>query len=398
MGLDFFRFLRSRNGRGSLERVDPATLVEAAQEYQIREMCFNACVGLIASAVGRCVVRTFVGRKETQGAEYYLWNIEPNANQSSTAFWHKAMYKLCAENEVLIVPTRKRKGADAIVVADSWERPLDYPAREREYRGVTVGEVQYDKTFCEGEVIHLQLNHRDTVPVVNALYQSYYKLYQTAVSAMSWSRGQHWKVHVDRMAQGDEDWQKQFTAYLQQQVKPFFAADGGILPEYDGYKFENVGATSGRYTTETTRDIRALIDDIMDFTAQGFRIPPVLIRGGVESTADARQRFLSDCIDPICDQLQEEICRKRYGFEAWSRGDYARVDSSCIEHFDLLGNASQVERLVGAGPFDINEILRSLGRETIDEPWANSHYMTLNFGPVDKDREKNDGKGGNDEA
>lgn len=395
MGLDFFRFLRSRNGRGTLERVDPAAIVEAAQEYQIREMCFHACVGLIASAVSRCTVRTFVNHRETRGEEHYLWNVEPNANQSSTAFWNKVIFKLCAENEVLIVPTRKRKGADALVVADQWEKPLDYPSREREYRGVTVGEVAYDKTFRESEVIHLQLNHRDIAPVINALYQSYYRLYQSAVNALSWSRGQHWKVHIDRMAQGDEDWQKQFTAYLQQQVKPFLTNDGGILTEYDGYKFENAGASTGRAAAETTRDIRALIDDILDFTAQGFRIPPVLIRGGVESTADARQRFLTDCIDPICNQLQEEICRKRYGFEAWIRGDYARVDSSCIEHFDLLGNASQLERLVGAGPYSINDILRSLGEEPISEEWAEAHYMTLNNGPIQGPAEEQQ-KGGED--
>ena len=128
-----------------------------------------------------------------------------------------------------------------------------------------------------------------------------------------------------------------------------------------------------------TRDIRALIEDIFEFTARSFLIPAVLVQGTVEGTADANNRFLTYCIDPLCDQLQEEINRKRYGYEEWKRGNYLRVDSSSIIHFDIFENAANVEKLIGSGAFTINDVRRAAGQSAIPELWADEHFMTLNI-------------------
>ena len=108
-------------------------------------------------------------------------------------------------------------------------------------------------------------------------------------------------------------------------------------------------------------------------------MPPVLVNGGVEGTADANARFLTNCIDPLCDQLQEEITRKRYGYDAWLRGDYIKLDSSAILHFDMFENAANVEKLVGSGAYTINDVRRAANQPPINEPWADQHYMTLNI-------------------
>ena len=92
---------------------------------------------------------------------------------------------------------------------------------------------------------------------------------------------------------------------------------------------------------------------------------------------------MTGCIDPICDQLQEEINRKRYGYDRMRAGDYLRVDTSSIRHFDMFANAANVEKLVGSGAFTINDVLRSAGLPTIPEPWADEHYMTKNIAALD---------------
>ena len=105
----------------------------------------------------------------------------------------------------------------------------------------------------------------------------------------------------------------------------------------------------------------------------------VLSSGKVEAAGDAHARFLTDCIDPICDQWQEEANRKRYGFVQWKAGNYIRVDSSSILHFDLFANAANVEKLVGSGAFTINDVLKAANREPINEEWADKHYLTKNI-------------------
>lgn len=373
--LNFFRWLRGDDGTPETVKVSCQELFSAAQEYQIRELSFWVCVNMVANALGRCEFRTWQGNEETRGREYYLWNVSPNVNQNSSAFLHKLVAKLYMDNEALIVSTLPREGLDALVVADRWEEPEQWPSRQNEYRGITVGDYAYQYPIYENQVLHLKLNHTNMRPILNGLYQSYYRLVSAAMKAYAWDNGQHWKVHVNQIARGDKGWAEKFQAMITEQVKPFLDSNGAILPEFDGYTYENVGGGS----TRDTRDIRAMIEDIFDFTARGFLIPSVLVNGSVEGTADANTRFLTNCIDPLADQLQEEINRKRYTFAEWQRGDYLRVDTSSIIHFDMFANAANVEKLVGSGAFTINDVLRAANQAPIAEPWADEHFMTLNI-------------------
>ena len=376
--LNFFRWLMG-NKRSEPVEVTCQNLLEAAQEYQIRELSFWVCVNMVANALGRSEFRTFRGNEEIREREYYLWNISPNTNQNSSAFLHKLVTKLYQNNEALIVSTQPRGDLQSLVVADAWEEPEQWPSRENVYRGIVVDDYQYPDPLYENSVLHLRLNHTNMRPVINALYNSYYRMVSAAVRSYTWGRGQHWKVHVSQLAQGDDTWKEKFQAMISDQMKPFLESDGAILPEFDGYAYENVG---GNEKTGDTRDIRAMIEDIFDFTARGFLIPSVLVNESIEGTADANTRFLTNCIDPLADQIQEEINRKRYGYEGWKKGDYLRVDTSSIIHFDMFANAANVEKLVGSGAFTINDVLRAANQAPIHESWANEHFMTLNISPM----------------
>ena len=167
---------------------------------------------------------------------------------------------------------------------------------------------------------------------------------------------------------------------MEEQVKPFFTSDNAVLPEFNGYLYEELGERSG----SDTRDIRAMYDDIFDFTARAFNIPTVLMSGQVAGTEDALNRWLTVCIDPLCDQLQEEANRKRYGLEEWKKGNYLRIDTSCLIHFDVFANASNVDKLVGSGTFSVNEIRRAAGQPRIEEDWADRHMITKNYATIEE--------------
>ena len=378
MGLHFFDIFRPKEGKQKIVEVTCKELFEAAQEFQIRNLCFWICVDMIANAMGRCEFRTFRENQEIHEREYYLWNYEPNVNQNSTMFLHKFVSKLYEENETLIISTRGRNGGDALVVADDWQDPEDWPARQNEYTGVQAGDLVYSKTFRENDVLHLRLNHCNIKPVLDGMYRSYYRLLNAAMKNYQWNHGQHWKVHVSQLASGEDGWAEKFQKMIEAQIKPFLESNGAVLPEFDGYEYENVGGNA-KGNEEDTRDIRAMVEDIFDFTARTFLIPAVLVNGKVEGTENANKRFLTNCIDPICDQLQEEIVRKRYGYEQWKAGDFLRVDSSSILHFDIFENAANVEKLVGSGAYTINDVRRAANESTINEPWADEHFMTLNI-------------------
>lgn len=376
MGIKFWDWLSGGKARSpTTVEITCRELMAAAQEFQLRDMSFWICANMIANAVGRCEFRTFRDGKEIREREHYLWNVEPNVNQNSTAFLHKLVAKLLVDGEALVISTRQREGYDALVVADAWLQNGDYPSRQNEYINVQVGDVSYEKTFREREVLHLKLNHINVKPVLDGLYGAYWRLISAAMKRYEWDKGQHWKVHVGQLASGAEDFTENFSRMIEQQVKTFLDSNGAILPEFDGYAYTNEGGKSG----VELADIQTQMKDVLGFTAKALQIPAVLVDGSIQGTEDAQGRFLTGCIDPICDQLQEEINRKRYGYDRMRAGDYLRVDTSSIRHFDMFANAANVEKLVGSGAFTINDVLRSAGLPTIPEPWADEHYMTKNI-------------------
>ena len=366
-------------------------LWEAAEEYRLRELAFHVCVNMIANAVGKCEFLTFREGKPLREKEYWLWNVEPNVNQNSTAFLHKLIYQLYSQNEALVIATRHRSGEEMLVVAEDFHQEHSYPQKQNEYTQVRVGEVTYQKTFRENEVLHFRLHHQNVRPVLDAMTGSFTRMLQLAEKNYRWGAGKHMKVHVSQTSQGDEDSQAQLREILEKQVKPFFNADSALLPEFDGYDYQGFPEKAA---APTTRDIRSLADDIFDFTARGLLIPPVLIFGDVAGTQDAMTRWLTTCIDPLCDQLQEEINRKRYGRELFSQGSYLQIDTTTILHFDMFQNAAAVEKLIGSGAFSIDDVLAAAGKPVIGEPWSKAHWLTLNISPMEQAARPVTGKGG----
>ena len=366
-------------------------LWEAAEEYRLRELAFHVCVNMIANAVGKCEFLTFREGKPLREKEYWLWNVEPNVNQNSTAFLHKLIYQLYSQNEALVIATRHRSGEEMLVVAEDFHQEHSYPQKRNEYTQVRVGEVTYQKTFRENEVLHFRLHHQNVRPVLDAMTGAFTRMLQLAEKNYRWGAGKHMKVHVSQTSQGDEDSQAQLREILEKQVKPFFNSDSALLPEFDGYDYQGFPEKAA---APTTRDIRSLADDIFDFTARGLLIPPVLIFGDVAGTQDAMTRWLTTCIDPLCDQLQEEINRKRYGRELFSQGSYLQIDTTTILHFDMFQNAAAVEKLIGSGAFSIDDVLAAAGKPVIGEPWSKAHWLTLNISPIEEAARPVTGKGG----
>ena len=126
-----------------------------------------------------------------------------------------------------------------------------------------------------------------------------------------------------------------------------------------------------------------MADDISDFTAKGFGIPPALAKGDIAGIKDAVISYLTFCIDPLVDMLAEEINRKRNGMLEFVKGTYLKIDTKSIMHVDLLSVSSAIDKLIASGAFCINDIRKLVGETEINEPWANQHFITKNYASVE---------------
>lgn len=353
---------------------------EALEQYfnevHIREVAFWSTVNLIANAVSKCEFKTYVKGKETKGAEYYLWNVEPNKNQNSSAFIHKWISQLYWNNECLIIEQNGQ-----LLVADSFVK-TPYALFDDVFSQVTVKDFTFEKTFRQSEVLYFELSEKNMRNVINALYESYLKLISYAMKAYQKSRGTKGVFNYDTIPVAGTEERKAFDSLINDKFKKFMESGDAIIPLGRGQSFTDIGSKT--YSNENTRDIRAMIDDVSDFTAKAFGVPPALLRGDVQDTSKAIDQLLTFCVDPLVDMIQEEINRKRIGQADYVNGTKIVIDTKAIKHIDLLGVSTSIDKLISSGCFTINDIRKIVGEEPVEEEWANQFFMTKNYATVEE--------------
>lgn len=382
MAFSFFNIFRRGGETTTREIADCCEMLNPdGLELQFREAAFWGCVNLIANAFGKCEVKEFRNNRLQRGPEWYLWNVQPNKNQNASAFWHKLISKAYGDGEALIVPEPYGNG---VVVADGFD--IDDTKPVYSYTSILVGKRKIAR-LTESEVMYIRPNWKNIEPLIRKMSDSFLKLMAASMQSYLFNNGQHWKVHVDQILTGDDEWRENFAKMMEKQIKPFLNSASAILPEMDGYTYTQV---SGNDIKVKSEEIRALATEIWTETGRAFLIPSALTGGNQQDTTVAYRQFLTDVIDPIAKLVEQEANRKRFTQDEYLRGDRLTVDTSAINHFDVFANAANVEKIVGSGLMSINEIRTLIGSAEIPEDWADKHFMTLNIGSAETTAEGGD--------
>lgn len=350
----------------------------AMAECYVREIAFYSCVNLIADILSECEFRTFSNFNEIKGDEYYRWNYAPNINESKNAFVKDLITKYYENNEVLVVKTL----FDDLIVADGYTAN-EYAGKNTEFSNVYKGSDYSPKyTFLQNEVFFLRGSEKAMRPLVNGLYSAYQKLLDCTMFAYELERGNHALLHVDTAIYGSVEEQQKMANFYNTRFKSFAEAENAVFPLFDGTSLEEYRTKSGSSTT--TRDMRAMFDDVFDFTARAFNIPPVLLAGQVAGTDAAMEQFLTFTIDPLANAIQTEINRKLYGKENVLKGNYLQIDTKNIRHLDVANAPASLEKLIESGIYSVNEVRTMLGEQAINEDWANKHFLTKNYTGIEE--------------
>lgn len=395
MAFSIKRLFRSRERpeQVTTEEITDQTIYEATAEVYLRELAFWTCVGKVANALTKCEFRTFYNDSEYFGNEYYLWNYEPNRNQNKSQFISKAMEKLFRENELLIVESNDGQ----LLIADSFSVEENTLYGDS-YTGVTVDNYQFQRMFRYNDVMHWKLNNKNINRIIGGIYDAYGKVIDYTAKSYLKSRGSRGILEISALAQNDKNFSEKLKALMENYFKTFFNNGNAVLPLYDGYKYTDLGSKT--YSEGSSRDLKAQYDDIFDFTARGFSMPPSLAKGDVQDTSKAVDEMLTFCLDPLAEMMQQEANRKRNGRDNVLKGTKMVIDTRKVKHMDLFDIATPGDKLIGSGIATINMLLRAIGEPQINEEWANRHMMTKNYADIEEVlRQLEEKKGGtNDET
>ena len=128
------------------------------KKLSISKLAVEKAVGMIAKAVAKS--EFIVQRKNGRVKDhiYYLLNVRPNANETATDFWMRAIQKMLIESECLICNI-----GGNLYIADTFTKngsvilPQIYQDVEISSNGET---MQLDRTFSANEVLHLQSRNK----------------------------------------------------------------------------------------------------------------------------------------------------------------------------------------------------------------------------------------------
>ena len=377
MGL--ITWVKSFFGDSNLLRLT-GTHYDLSVEFFFKKLAVETCVDLIANTLSRCEIQTFDKGKEQRGHNYYLFNVSPNQNQNASEFIHSMVNHLIMDNECLVIMQNNQ-----LYIADSFDTESS-ALYENRYTNVQIGDFTFEKSFNESDVIHLKLNDRNIMEIIDGLYASYGKLITSAMNIYKRSNAKRFALKGNFLRSQSKEEQEKINELFNNQFKPWLEADsaGSIFQLQEGFELEDFsGSGKGGSSTSNSRDIRELANDIFDFVAMAFHVPSGLLKGDLADVEKQTDNFLMFCICPLAELIADEFNRKMYTKDEYLSRTYIKVDTTRIKVIDVVALATALDKLFAIGVNTINDNSKMLGREPVDHEKANERFVTKNYQSLD---------------
>ena len=365
-----FDFLNKK----ATEKEMDAIMSRLTAEIAFKELALFIGISYIANTLSKCEFKTYENGEEVKNKLYYRLNVSPNPNENSSQFINKFVENYYYQGHSLIVP----KG-DYIYCADSFHVDTSNPLKDYLFDTISFGMQQLNKKYKSSDVFYFKLDNKDVKPLVDSLYQQYGDVMAYALKAYKRTNGTKYKLILENTSSGDAKFREQFEGVIKNQLKNFIDNDNSVYPQFKGQNLEEFSSKNPL----TTSDIISMRKEIFEVTAQAFKIPLPMMYGNITNMNEIVKVFLSFCIDPLADMIGEEITRKYYTFSEWENKNYVKVDTSCINHVDILDVAQAIYNAVGSGVVNIDDMRKRLGWEALGTDFSSQYFLSKNFVPAD---------------
>ena len=196
MGL--FDFLSRRVRTPDVKPAEGGTVTaEDAASVYFKGAAIATAVSYKANALAMSTIRVFDRGEEVRDKLWYKLNYSPNPNQSASQFWNLLMERLCLRGDALVVPLK-----GSFYVADAFHQQVN-PGSNNTFDGVSVETLSLSRTFRANQCMYFKLNDETASDFIDGALKEYSAMMGAAIAAYKASRGQKYKLTLDRAATGD---------------------------------------------------------------------------------------------------------------------------------------------------------------------------------------------------
>ena len=364
--------------------LDEYISVDIPDTFYIRELAMYSVISLVANAVSQCEIVVYENGKKVKNNDWYTLNIQANINESASRFWHKVVEKMMTAGP--------EKGAFVFVHNGYLYCADDYNIKEKRplkatgnlYDGVVLDTLVLNRTYTGKEIMLFKLENTQGNRIMTNAYTELDGLISTALSKYKSSNKQRWKFKVTAREAGTPEFQTEWQTKLKQSVQKYVNGDAQVFVEYEDRTLDPVFLGSGdKGGASMADDSVKLIDQVYKMVARAYHIPPGLItETGNYNISDLVDQFLTFVVDPIADMIGKTITATygNFGKADIQKGNYFRVDTSRIKHFDIFSMASDIDKLISSGFATVNETRESADWDADhSEEWLDEHILTKNY-------------------
>ncbi|WP_235828998.1 phage portal protein [Anaerosacchariphilus polymeriproducens] len=349
-------------------------IVDIPAELYYKELALYTGISLLANAIAKCEIKTYVDHAPVKDRDYYCLNVSPNPNESSSQFWHKVIEKVIRGGEALVIETNGN-----LYCADSYCVKEERPIIGNSYQNISVGNFTFTKTWGANDVYLFRLDNTEIGGLLNGMSNEYNKLISAAAKSYKQSNGSKFKLHIEGAKAGDKEFNKEFEETIKKQLATFMENEYSIYPEFEGYELTSFKESNPK----NADDLIKLRKDMFEIVGQALKIPQTLMSGNITNMNEITKVFLTFAVDPLADMIAE-VLNKRAGFENWVKGSFYKMDTGKINHRDIFEIAQSIDKLIACGSMCIDELREELGYEALNTPFSRQHFMTKNYEKIEQ--------------
>lgn len=346
-------------------------------EIAYKKLYVNAAIDLIARSLVACEFESYRNGKLKRSVNYYQLNVAPNKNENAHEFWCKVVHQLIFENEALILPI-----GEEMWVAESFHRETTNGFNEYIYKNISVNSNLLTTPFRGEDVLYLSLSEESINSVIDSLYNSYGLLLSKAITDYKGNGKLRYFIKGSFMSSLTDKEGEASKALFEERMKEYMNPEkiASVLFLPKGIEMEDQSKDPRNLDT---RDIKNLAKDMLDFVATAFHIPPSLLSGIPDPGSKEQQgdldNFILFAVRPIGEMITNEYNKKMFTRDEYLNKTYVKFSMDNFKLFDLNKFSNSVDKLFAVGGMSINDVLERLGKEQIEEDWANERYVTKNY-------------------
>lgn len=377
-----------KNSQGEYVNLFDVLFGKGNTENYIYTLAEAHAIDLIARTIAKCEIQTFELKngniEENKGDLYWTLNIQPNYIENGTKFIYKLVTKLLIDKTALVLINQTAR-RNLLYVAES------YNANYMILSGKTFSNIRVDddegnsinlnKTYNSDNTIYYSIKNSNLKTASENFKFNTAKLLKASQKSFIKANTPKWRIKTPgqqpKILDAKTNKPISYDDYKNKLTEGLTSDDEAIVLLSELFDLENLNQKDSKSLT----DFENVFKKIGDTVAQEWNIPLDVFYGSETEKSSGNNNFITMCVDLYFELLEDGFNASLVGKDDYLKGEYVKFNRLSINHKDLIDKASGWDKLISNG-FSFNQLCKFLGLPTINEDWANEHYITKNYANV----------------